>query len=329
GIDSSALLVTADGDPDVIDQAEAQLAESTRWVLAGENWVAGIYQGGPAVGYEIEALVETISWTMDPGSACQQGEIACPLGPEVGVPPPPPRLVVNDEIDDEAVPFEVVEIEGASLVEADGVSATWIIDGQAFTGWGDPSDPVEIHARGPALVASSIGNYAFLVDPAGDGSESGAVSLRPCCEETNQVEWPIPTGWLVDGLVLIGNFGRGDYRLIVTTRVDNDSVAVGVPINENIFKPQATIPDLEGGIESLPRLNPPGHPWTLPQRNSTGGLSVVEERPDGWYLVEDALGDSRDLFRANYPIISYATDSGNRHIVAVVDGPDGPSTWWI
>ncbi|MCP3991993.1 MAG: hypothetical protein GY724_23170, partial [Actinomycetia bacterium] len=29
------------------------------------------------------------------------------------------------------------------------------------------------------------------------------------------------------------------------------------------------------------------------------------------------------------PIISYATDSGNRHIVAVVDGPDGPSTWWI
>ncbi|MCP5026764.1 MAG: hypothetical protein GY929_10825, partial [Actinomycetia bacterium] len=171
GIDSSALLVTADGDPDVIDQAEAQLAESTRWVLAGENWVAGIYQGGLAVGYEIEALVETISWTMDPGSACQQAEKACPFGPEVGFPPPPPRLVVNDEIDDEAVAFEVVEIEGASLVEADGVSATWIVDSQAF-------------------------------------------------------------------------------------------------------KPQATIPDLEGGIESLPRLNPPGRPWTLPRRNDIGGLSV-------------------------------------------------------
>ncbi|MCP4226089.1 MAG: hypothetical protein GY773_22360, partial [Actinomycetia bacterium] len=153
GIDSSALLVTADGDPDVIDQAEAQLAESTRWVLAGENWVAGIYQGGLAARFEMEALVETISWIMDPASACQQGEIACPLGPEVGFPPPPPRLVVNDEIDDEAVPFEVVEIEGASLVEADGVSATWIIDGQAFTGWGDPSDPPETQARGPALVA--------------------------------------------------------------------------------------------------------------------------------------------------------------------------------
>ncbi|MCP5025216.1 MAG: hypothetical protein GY929_02930, partial [Actinomycetia bacterium] len=75
--------------------------------------------------------------------------------------------------------------------------------------------------------------------------------------------------------------------------------------------------------------NPPGRPWTLPRRNDIGGLSVVEERPDGWYLIEDALGDSRDLFRANYPIISYATDSGNRHLVAVVDGPDGPSTWWI
>ncbi|MCP3988069.1 MAG: hypothetical protein GY724_03275, partial [Actinomycetia bacterium] len=182
------------------------------------------------------------------------------------------RLVVNDEIDDEAVPFEVVEIEGASLVEADGVSAMWIVDSQAFTAWGVPSDPPETQARGPALVATSIGSYAFLVDPAGDGSGSNTLALRPCCEETNQVEWPVPAGWLIDGLALIGNFRQDDYWLIITAGVDDDSVAVGVPISENIFKPQATIPDLEGGIESLPRLNPPGRPWTLPRRNDIGGL---------------------------------------------------------
>lgn len=334
GIDSSATVVAADGEPKTIEAAALRLADSTPWVQSGPGWLVALYKGGLSAPFEMEALHRIISWFMAPDGACQQADEACPFDADMGFPPPPPQLIVNaDPIaaiipHDELVPFEIAIIEAATNIEMGQWKTSWIRDGVAYTSWGDPTDPAAAETWGPASLITGIGCSSFILDPGTDTADRPFIAPHPCNDQAKPTTWAIPADWNVTGLAIIGNDGQGDYRLIVTAdRDDSGPVAVQIPIDDRFFTVGVTGDD--PALGSLPPLNHDNRRWSLPHRNGRGDLVVVEERTDGWYLVNNATTLRQDLLRASHPIISYTTSGGNRHIILVVDGPDGPSTWWI
>lgn len=324
GIDSSAVLVTIDADGETIGRAEEHLGETTSWLVSGDRWLAALYQGGLAASFEMKALAEVVSWVLAPDAACELSDQACPAGSDVGFPPPPPSLVLNATPSAPA-PFEVIELS-AGMIGTDALTVTWVEDGEVFTSWVNPGNQRDAESRGAATVAYSFGSFVFVVVPQPDAGST--VELRPCCEQAASSAWSVPQGWTIEGLAVTGNFGQGDYRLIIAASVgDGSSVVVAVPLDERFFDQESALrPE---AIETLPNLTPRGRRWSRPQRSASGGLVIVEERQDGWYLIDDALNDGRELLRSSHPILDYSVASGDVHVALVVEGPAGPDNWWI
>ncbi|MGI9594609.1 MAG: hypothetical protein ACR2QK_00535, partial [Acidimicrobiales bacterium] len=345
GIDSAALLVAIDGPAAEIARVEPEFRDSFDRVVGGETWLAGLNRGGLASPWELDDLAEAVEWIMAPDDACRRSEVACPFGPEVAFPPPPPKLVVADlgpadgagPVFDHALPFEVVELDqpAPAGIGTNDRSVTWIDDdGMVYTRWsGAPDEPPT--ARGSATVAHSSGSVLCAVT-ARDGEPGGEVIvLRPFGDDRNAATWPVPPHWTIDGLVMVETFGDDEHNLIITADLDDGSSrAVALPFNVDVLERGVAAPSpgqdgrAQVDLTGLPALNASGVGWRRPQRQ-TVGISVVEERADGWYLVDDATGERRELLRSSHPILSYTLGPGGRHIVATIDGPVGPTVVWV
>jgi len=321
GIDSSAVLVTAEGDSQTVGAAAASLSRGSSWIQSGPGWLIVLYRTGLTSPPEMERLMETLSWIADPGWACDTGQAACPYGTDVGFPPPPPILVANDAVHGE-LPFQAVVIDDAHGFAENGGPLLWIADGMVFTTEGPSTDLSRAQSQGPGSVATNLGCFTFAVDGA-------MIVVRSCNGQPTPVSWPIPDDLDVVGLAVVGNFGHNNYRLIVSTQpAGSESVTISLALPTKLFTHQVvTVTDTP--IESLAGLDPSTGTWSLPRRNSIGGLTVVEQRADGWYLVDDALADPVDILRSVHPIVAYDIDAGRHHIVLSVDGPGGAAAWWI
>ena len=340
GIDSSGLLVTIDGPREAIQAVEPELADSTRWLARGETWIGALYRGGLASGWEIEDLADRIEWIMRPEQACELSELACPYGPEVAFPPPPPMLALSGGVVTAEVPFEVLNLGGPTaagagvIVSTAGNSISWIEDGTLFSSWvGTVEGPPE--NRGPATAAHVVGSLAFVVEP--DRSGGQAIVLRYCCDEGSVTVWPVPEGWTVEEIVMVGTFGSEEYRLLINADVgDGLSRIVTIPFNPKIlngpvWSSLAPVTFDVDADQAQPPFDSDAVSWTQLQRHRSG-ISVVEERADGWYLIavdfDGQFGRSRQLLRSSHPVESYTLDAAAQHVLLTVVGPDGPVLFW-
>ena len=322
GIDSTAVLVTVEqGSESIADVAELA-ANSTSWLHSTDNGLVALYQGGLTAPFEMDTLLETIKWFIDPDSACGVAQLACPYGPDVGFPPPPPVLMTSQMFDYD-LPFDQVELGGSSGLGSDGQSLIWVDGGTVFTLNRHSVDDIELaQAQGPGTIGAVFGCLTFAVD-------GPAIVARSCNGQGVVGTWPIPESWNVVGLAVTGTWGHDNYQLVVSAKVGTSRQAtVGVVLPERFI--ERYLFDGPGpALDTLPALNPDRGPWTLPQRNIVGDLTVVEQRRDGWYLVDDSLTNATDLLRSDYPIVGYTIDTTRQHMVVAIDGPLGEETWWI
>lgn len=329
GIDSNASMVAIDASPEAIPDIVATLGGLSRWVVSGDSWAAVLQQGGLAASWEMEGLAGVVERIAEPGDICRESPTLCPFGPEVGFPPPPGWLITNDTTGTGGGggPFSQLSLgEEATTIKGSGsASFAWVAGGTVFMGF-RPTDLADAVDRGPARLAGELGNALFVLEPEQPTLDQ-EISLRLCCTSTAHARWTVPAEWAVTDITVIGTHGLDDYRLVLAVVEGDDITIRAIDLDAGLFRgfgQTRRAVDLTAAAV----LNPPETTWTLPSRVA-GGLAVVEHRPDGWYLLADALGRGHDLVRSSHPIVGYAIDSSGRHIAMAVDGPQGITNWWI
>ncbi len=162
------------------------------------------------------------------------------------------------------------------------------------------------------LNEDTEGGRVALYEPNGSGHNLGGV----------------PVGWVLDGLALTARNidNSSEYEVIVVGKDEGGRpIAVVVDADEAM---RGILQDSVPGLDALPQIDLGiDQAWTLPQW-TPAGVTVVAERADGWYLVDDVQGARADLLRSSHPIIGYAVDQSARHVVFAVDGPAGIVNYW-
>ncbi|MDA3039470.1 MAG: hypothetical protein O3C27_08035 [Actinomycetota bacterium] len=142
----------------------------------------------------------------------------------------------------------------------------------------------------------------------------------------------MPAGWVVDGVTLDvrNNLASLQYDVIVVgSDATGHAIAVEVDADGTMRGMTRVTSGHESELDELPPIDlGVDRRWTLPQW-TPAGVTVVAERADGWYLVDDIRGERTDLLRSSHPIIGYALDQSARHAVLAIDGPTGVVNYWI
>lgn len=332
GIDSGAHLVVVEGTAEGIASAQVEVEPMADLVIGGSGWLAGLSRRVHAETWELRDLAEMIVAIREPETACLDGETGrvCPLGPEAGPSPPPPQLILADSPAELGLGVDIRFLgpEARGLRGTGGRNGvSWVSEGQVVLEF-TLADP---QLRGTRVIAANhLGGNVVSIE--GSAPDDGTGRSRIAIYESNgrghTLAW-VPAGWVLDGLVLAArNAGASvSYEVIaVGSGETGQSIAVAVDADAAVRGRFDTPgPDLD--TLSLIDLDV-DHRWTLPQW-TPAGVTVVAERSDGWFLVDDVQGDRTDLLRSSHPIIGYALDESARHAVLAIDGPTGIVNYWI
>lgn len=337
GIDSGAHLVVVEGAADGIASARIEIEPMADLMVAGDQWVAGLSRRVQAEVWELEDLADVLRAIREPGGACAGSDTRrlCPLGPEVGPSVPPPQLILEgpQTFGELSVEVRFLGREAEGLRGAGGRnSVSWVGEGQAMLEF-TVTDP---QVRGSqVLAANSLGGTLVAIElvaideaTSNEDIHDGRIALYEPNGFGHNVGG-VPVGWVLDGLALTARntATSSEYEVIVVGKDEGGRpIAVAVDVDEAM---RGNAQDSVPRLDALPSIDLGiDLAWMLPQW-TPAGVTVVAERADGWYLVDDVRGERADLLRSSHPIVGYAVDQSARHVVLAVDGPTGIVNYWV